>query len=76
MYHKADLVFKNPEDYKICYSCNSLNLVDNNYCWFCGSNDFDYDLDHILEWIDKYYKEYFEEGLTEQEIDNTEIQVS
>jgi hypothetical protein len=61
-------------DYKICTKCKKLNWYENERCCesSCGHTKFDASL--VLSYAEDEYEFYTEEGYTESEIDNIEIE--
>lgn len=68
-------VASKPSDYKICKSCHRLNWYENETCceFSCGHIEFDIDL--VLGYVKDEYRFYEEEeGYSETEIDDIEIE--
>ena len=64
-----------PSDYKICKECESLNWYENEACvtYNCGCKDFDTSL--VPSYVEDEYRFYEdEEGYSESEIDDIEIE--
>jgi hypothetical protein len=79
MYVKVKDILKNPEEYKVCNECGEINSKENIYCWYCeyaGNLLFNENTDCVIERINEYYKCCFREGLTKEEVDNIEMQIS
>jgi ribosomal protein L40E len=61
-------VMQHPEWYKLCRRCNSLNHIENNECWHCYSEEFNYNIEHYIESEKQYQAWMFGLGPKEIEI--------
>jgi recombinational DNA repair protein RecR len=40
---------ENPHDFKWCKVCNCFNAEENSRCHACGSTDFEFELEEIIQ---------------------------
>jgi len=66
-------IMQKPSDYTICESCHKLNWYENEVCCECGESEFNNNL--VLGYVEDEYRFYEEEeGYSESEIDDIEIE--